>query len=73
LAANEPAADCQSPDRRRLQTGQVTARAVANDEAHLAFANAASFFVAALGSLGRDVPIGERLSLPFHSKLRLDQ
>ena len=49
------------------QTGQVTARAVAKDDGHVAFATATnSFFVVASRSLGRDVQIGERLSLRFH-------
>ena len=54
-------------ERTPPQTGQVTARAVAKDEAHIAFATAAnSFFVVASTSLDRDVQIGERLSLRFH-------
>jgi N12 class adenine-specific DNA methylase len=54
-------------ERTPPQTGQVTATAVAKDEAHIAFATAGnSFFVCASTSLGRDVGIGERLSLRFH-------
>jgi hypothetical protein len=54
-------------ERTPPQSGRVTGRAVAKDEAHIAFATAAnSFFVVASGSLGRDVQIGERLSLRFH-------
>ena len=54
-------------ERTPPQAGQVTGRAVAKDEAHVAFATAAnSFFVVASGSLGRDVEIGERVSLRFH-------
>jgi N12 class adenine-specific DNA methylase len=54
-------------ERTPPQTGQVTGRAVARDEAHVAFATAAnSFFVVASTSLGRDIQIGERVSLRFH-------
>jgi len=54
-------------ERTSPQTGQVTGRVVARDEAHIAFATAAnSFFVVASSSFGRDVQIGERLSLRFH-------
>ena len=54
-------------ERTPPQTGQVTGRAVAKDEAHIAFATAAnSFFVVASNSLGRDIQIGERVSLRFH-------
>jgi hypothetical protein len=54
-------------ERPPPQAGRVNAKAVAKDEAHIAFATAAnSFFVVASGSLGRDVQIGERLSLRFH-------
>jgi hypothetical protein len=49
------------------QTGSVIGRAVAKDEAYVAFATAAnSFFIVASSSLGRDVQIGERVSLQFH-------
>ena len=49
------------------QTGQVTARVVAKDDVHIAFATAAnSFFVVASTSLGHAPQIGERLSLRFH-------
>ena len=54
-------------ERTPPQTGRVTGRAVAKDEAHIAFVTAAnSFFVIASSSFGRDVQIGERLSLRFH-------
>ena len=53
-------------ERTPPQAGRVTVKAVAKDEGHIAFATAAnSFFVVASGSLGRDVQIGERLSLRF--------
>jgi len=49
------------------QTGRVVGRAVAKDEAHIAFATAANtYFVVPSTPLGRDVQIGERLSLRFH-------
>jgi hypothetical protein len=52
------------------QTGSVTGRAVAKDDAHIAVATAAnSFFVVPSTSLGRDVEIGERLSLRFQRGL----
>ena len=52
------------------QTGPVTGRAVAKDDAHTAVATAAnSFFVVPSTSLGRDVGIGERLSLRFQRGL----
>ncbi len=54
-------------ERTPPQTGPVTGRAVAKDEAHIAFATAANkFFVVPSTSLDRDVQIGERLSLRFH-------
>jgi hypothetical protein len=54
-------------ERTPPQTGQVTVRAVAKDDSHIAFATAAnSFFVVASTSLGGEVQIGERLSLSFH-------
>jgi hypothetical protein len=54
-------------ERTPPQTGPVTGRTVAKDEEHIAFATAAnSFFVVQAASLGRDVEIGERLSLRFH-------
>ena len=54
-------------ERTPPQTGPVTGRAVAKDEVHIAVATAAnSFFVVESTSLGRDVQIGERLSLRFH-------
>jgi N12 class adenine-specific DNA methylase len=54
-------------ERTPPQTGQVTGRVVAKDQAHIAFATAAnSFFVVSSSSLGRDVQIGERVSLRFH-------
>lgn len=49
------------------QTGSVTGRAVAKDEAYIALATAAnSFLVIPSIFLGRDVQIGERLALRFH-------
>jgi hypothetical protein len=54
-------------ERTPPQTGPVTGRTVAKDEAHIAVATAAnSFFVVPFAVLGRDVEIGERLSLRFH-------
>ena len=54
-------------ERTPPQTGPVTGRAVAKDEAHIAIATAAnSFFVVAATFLGRDVQVGDRLSLRFH-------
>lgn len=54
-------------ERRPPEAGRVTARAVAQDGAHIAFATAAnSFFIVVSDSLGREVQIGERLSLRFH-------
>jgi hypothetical protein len=52
------------------QTGPVTGRAVAEHDVHIAVATAAnSFFVVPSTSLGRDVEIGERLSLRFQRGL----
>ncbi|MGH9560187.1 MAG: hypothetical protein ACRD3S_01930, partial [Terracidiphilus sp.] len=52
------------------QTGPITGRAVAKDDAHIAVATAAnSFFVVPSASLGREVQIGERVSLHFHRGL----
>jgi hypothetical protein len=52
------------------QTGPVTGRAVAKDDMHIAVATAAnSFFVVPSTSLGREVEIGERLSLRFQRGL----
>jgi N12 class adenine-specific DNA methylase len=52
------------------QTGPVTGRAVAKDDAHIAVATAAnSFFIVPSNSLGREVEIGERLSLRFQRGL----
>jgi hypothetical protein len=52
------------------QTGPVTGRAVAKDDAHIAVATAAnSFFVVPSTSLGRVVEVGERLSLRFQRGL----
>jgi hypothetical protein len=46
--------------------GSITARAVAKDDSHVAFATAANrFIVVELCALGREVRIGERLSLQF--------
>lgn len=54
-------------ERTPPQMGPVTGKAVAKDEAHIAIATAAnSFFVVPAASMGRDVEIGERLSLRFH-------
>jgi hypothetical protein len=54
-------------ERTPPQTGSITGKAVARDEAHIAVATAAnSFFVVEAKPLGRDVQIGERLSLRFH-------
>ena len=54
-------------ERTPPQTGPVTGRAVAKDEVHIAVATAAnSFVVVEAMPLGRDVQIGERLSLRFH-------
>jgi hypothetical protein len=54
-------------ERSPPQSGPVTGRAVAKDDAHIALATAAnSFFVVASTFLDRDVQIGERLSLRFH-------
>jgi N12 class adenine-specific DNA methylase len=54
-------------ERTPPRTGQITGRAVAKDGTHIAFATAAnSFVVVGSSSLGRDVQIGERLSLRFH-------
>jgi hypothetical protein len=48
------------------QTGPVTGKAVAKDDSHVAVATAAnSFIVVEATPLGRDVQIGERLSLRF--------
>ena len=48
------------------QTGPVTGRAAAKDDAHIAVATGAnSFFVVPSTSLGRAVEIGERLSVRF--------
>jgi len=53
-------------ERPAPQTGQFSAKVVAKDGAHVAFAAAGnSFFVVASSSLGRDVRLGERLSLRF--------
>jgi len=54
-------------ERAPPQTGPVSGRAVAKDEEHIALATATnSFFVVASSSLGREVQIGERLTLRFH-------
>jgi N12 class adenine-specific DNA methylase len=53
-------------ERTPPQAGSITGRAVARDETYVAFATAAnSFFVVEATPLGRDVQIGERLSLRF--------
>jgi hypothetical protein len=57
-----PIAECTPP-----QTGSVTGRIVAKDEAYIALATAAnSFFVVPSTFLDCDVQVGERLSLRFH-------
>jgi N12 class adenine-specific DNA methylase len=54
-------------ERRPPQTGPITGKAVAKGEVYLAVATAAnSFVVVDAIPLGRDVQIGERLSLRFH-------
>jgi len=54
-------------ERTPPQTGPVTGKAVAKDEAHIAVATAAnSFFVLPSTALGCDVQIGDRLSLRFY-------
>ena len=55
-------------------TGRVAAKAVAKDDQHIAFATAAnSFFVVPSRSLGRDVQIGERVSLRHdHGRMSID-
>jgi hypothetical protein len=54
-------------ERTPPQAGQVTGRAVAKDDAHIAFSTAAnSFLVVPSSSLSRDIQIGERVSLRFH-------
>jgi hypothetical protein len=54
-------------ERNPPQTGPVTGKAVAKDEAHIAIATATnSFFVVPSKLLDHDVQIGERLSLRFH-------
>jgi hypothetical protein len=53
----------REPPERGLVSGQT----VAKDEAHIAVATAAnSFVVVEASGLGRDVQIGERLSLRFN-------
>jgi N12 class adenine-specific DNA methylase len=54
-------------ERTPPQNGSITGRAVAKNETHVALATAAnSFLVVEAMPLGRDVQIGERLSLRFH-------
>jgi len=54
-------------ERTPPQTGQVTGRAVAKDDTHIAVATATnSFFIVESSSLGHQIQIGERLSLRFH-------
>jgi hypothetical protein len=54
-------------ERAAPQTGHVTASVVARDDSHIAFSTAGnSFFILPRITLGRDVQIGERLSLRFH-------
>ncbi len=53
-------------ERTPPQMGQVTGRAVAKDDTHIAVATATNtFFIVESSSLGRQVEIGERLSLRF--------
>ncbi len=53
-------------ERPPPQMGPINGRAVAKDETHIAVATAAnSFFVVPATFLGRDVEIGERLSMRF--------
>ena len=53
-------------ERTPPQAGQVSGRAVAKDDTHIAVATATnSFFIVESSSLGRHVQIGERLSLRF--------
>ena len=53
-------------ERRAPSSGQITGRAVAKDSTHVAFATAPnSFVVVSAELLGRDVQVGERLSLRF--------
>lgn len=59
---NMPISERMAPER-----GQLTAKAVARDESHIAFATAAnSFFVVPSNTLLSEVRVGERLSLRFH-------
>jgi hypothetical protein len=54
-------------ERKPPQTGHVTAKVVAKNEAHVAFATGTnSFFITAATSLTREVQVGGRLSLGFH-------
>jgi hypothetical protein len=53
-------------ERTPPPTGTVTGKAVARNEVHIAATAANSFFVIPSASLGRDVQIGERLSLRVH-------
>jgi hypothetical protein len=53
-------------ERPAPANGQITGKAVAADEAHIAFSTAPnSFVVLRAESLDRDVQVGERLSLRF--------
>jgi hypothetical protein len=54
-------------ERTPPQSGPVSGKAVAKDQAHVAVATGAnSFFVLPSTALGREVQIGERLSLRFN-------
>jgi hypothetical protein len=56
----------ETPILRRTppETGSVTGRAIAGDESHVAVATAANrFIVVDVSAPGREVQIGERLSL----------
>jgi hypothetical protein len=53
-------------ERTPPRTGPAIGRAVAKDETHVALATSGnSFFIVPSSSLGRDIQIGERLSLRF--------
>ena len=54
-------------ERPAPQTGQFCAKVITKDGLHVAFAASGnSFFVLPSDSLGRDVQVGERLSLRFN-------
>ena len=67
LASGTTIREVPIAERKPPQTGPVTGRAVAKDEAHIAIATAAnSFFVVPSTFLDCDVQVGERLALRFH-------